>query len=282
VRAATQLGTGLALVLAGVAGGEPAASAQPAAISTPIPTPFDRLGEDIVDAFTGPSLIYHGGAVALTGVMAFAGLDHAVRVGVQENLVSPVYADAAYYAGYLVPAVSAPGLYVVGLLAQDPTTAGAGAAALQALGLTLATTGALKLAVGRVYPTNGADPNAPDHLSHPEWAHEFTPFRGLLAWPSGHASASFSVAGALSAYYSETWLVVLVSYPIAAAIGFGMVDGDRHWTSDVLAGALIGHAIGYSVGRNFRKRIRESRAAAVRLGPLSVAGGVGVGAAGDW
>jgi membrane-associated phospholipid phosphatase len=53
----------------------------------------------------------------------------------------------------------------------------------------------------------------------------------------------------------------LLSYPAAFAVGFGMIAGDHHWTSDVLAGGLIGQAIGYSVGRNFRKRLRADQKA---------------------
>jgi hypothetical protein len=33
------------------------------------------------------------------------------------------------------------------------------------------------------------------------------------------------------------------------------MDRDSHWASDVVAGALLGHAIGWSIGRNFRRRM---------------------------
>jgi membrane-associated phospholipid phosphatase len=38
--------------------------------------------------------------------------------------------------------------------------------------------------------------------------------------------------------------VPIVAYPLALGIGFGTVDGDRHWASEVIVGALIGQAIG--------------------------------------
>lgn len=258
----------------------PAPAPPPAA---PTPTPFDALGDDALDAFGGYNLLYYGAAFAASAVMAFGGADQAIRVGFQKGLVAPAYADGAYYAGYLVPALTAPSLWLVGLAVHDRTTTGAGAAALQALGLTLVTTGALKIAIGRVYPLNGGDPSAPDRLDHPSFAHTFEPFHGLLAWPSGHTSSTISIAAALTAYYPESIAVPLVGYPLALAIGIGMIDGDRHWASDVVGGALIGHAIGYSVGRDFRARVRGAGAAAAagpHLVPLAIDRGAGVGVAG--
>src|SRR5579864_8722408 len=227
-----------------------------------IPTPLDGLGEDLRDAFTGTNLFWYGGALAATGVMAPSGADHAIRVGVQRDLVSPALADGAFYAGYLLPAVVAPVLYVTGLWMHDPETAGAGSAALQALAVTVVATGFLKLAAGRAYPLNGGDPNAPDRLDHPEYARIFRPFQTvwpLPAWPSGHASTTVCLAAALTAYYPKNIWIPIIGYSIALLIGFGMVDGDTHWASDVVAGALLGHAIGYSVGSAFRRRARGAK-----------------------
>jgi hypothetical protein len=64
----------------------------------PMPTPLDGLGADLVNTFTGMSLVWYGGAFLATGVMAFGGVDHAIRVGVQRSLRSPAYEGGAYYA----------------------------------------------------------------------------------------------------------------------------------------------------------------------------------------
>ena len=250
----------VALILgAGDAGA--ARADEPARTGTP--TPFDRLGWNVVDAFSGANLLLHGGAVAATGVMAFGGADHALRLAAQRDLLAPAYGDASYVAGYVLPLTLAPALYVAGLAGGDRTLAAAGAATLQALAVTGATTGILKWATGRPYPTHGGDPHDPRRLDHPEYARElsFQPFtldRGL-AWPSGHTSSPIAVAAALTAYYPEAWWVPAIGYPVSLAIGLGMVDGDRHWASDIVAGALIGHAIGYTVGRSFRRMYREGR-----------------------
>jgi hypothetical protein len=46
--------------------------------------------------------------------------------------------------------------------------------------------------------------------------------------------------------------VPLIAYPMALMIGIGMIEGDHHWASDVVAGAMIGHVIGYTTGHNMR------------------------------
>jgi membrane-associated phospholipid phosphatase len=255
-----------------------------------MPTPIDGLGADLVGAFTGTSLLWYGGAFLATGIMAFGGVDHAIRVGVQRNSSAPTYADAAYYAGYALPATVAPAVYLIGFVTGDPVTAGAGAAALQALATTLVATSVFKIAAGRPFPLNGGSPSAPDRLNHPEYAHEFAPFQTfwpLLAWPSGHTSAATSIAAALTAYYPEQIWIPLVGYPLAELIGLGMIEGDRHWASDVLGGTLVGHAIGSSVGAAFRRRVRapasgEREESPLRLAPVVGRGFVGITVGRSW
>ena len=266
-----------------------AASRARAADPTPMPTPIDALGADLAGAFTGTNLIFYGAAVGETGAMAFGGGDHAVRLLVQRNLVAPAWGDAAYVAGYALPAIVAPGLWGYGLASHDRGALGAGSAALQALATTLATTALLKWTTGRAYPLNGGDPRASDVLDHPEYARAFRPFRldGGWAWPSGHTSATMSVVAALSAFDPDHVAIPLVGYPIVAAIGLGMIDGDRHWTSDVIAGALVGYAIGSSIGASFRRRADDARegephASEVHFVPMVANGALGGSIAGRW
>jgi len=234
-----------------------------------MPSPIDSIGSDAARAFSGWNLAYYGGAIVATAALAESGADHAIRVGVQEHLSAPAWGDAAYYGGYVLPVLIAPGIYVTGLLTERRSMTGAGAAATQALAFTVVTTVVLKVATGRPFPNHGNDPSAPDRLEHPEYAREFVPFgfAGRYAWPSGHTSAAVSIAASLSAYTRDL-TVSLVAYPIAAAIGLGMIVGDHHWTSDVVAGALIGQAIGWSVGDSFRRRADLDAPPQIQLVPL--------------
>jgi membrane-associated phospholipid phosphatase len=219
--------------------------------------------------------------------MAFGGGDQGVRVAVQRDLVSPAFGDGAYYAGYILPAIVPPVVYAVGLATGDREEAAAGCAALQALGIELVVTSVVKIGVGRPYPLNGGDPNSPTRLAHPEYAKQFHPFGSawlLPAWPSGHTSATTAVAAALAASYPDRPWVAVVGYSLALAVGFGLVVGDRHWTSDVVAGALMGHAIGYSVGSAFRRRTQGegSAGAGLQLVPLLGPGLVGASVGRAW
>ncbi len=232
-----------------------AALAAPASAHAAPPTPLDGLGDDVVAAFRATNVFFFAGAALVTGAMAQGGVDHSLRVATQRHLTSPGYADAALYAGWLVPAIAAPALYAFGLARGDDDTAAAGSAAAQAVVVTFAATGLLKWGTGRAYPLNGGDPNADGRLDHPEFARTFTPFGGDFgAWPSGHTSVTVALVAALHAYAPDELLIPLVGYPLAGAIGLGMVVGDRHWASDVLAGALLGQAFGGAIGDGFRAR----------------------------
>jgi membrane-associated phospholipid phosphatase len=255
---------------------------QPPTRPARIPLPWDSVGDDIADAFTGANLLFYGGAVAVTGEMAFGGGDQGVRVAMQSAFVAPAFADFAYYGGYLLPAIVPPVVYVVGLAAGDREAASAGCAAIQALGIELLVTSIVKIGVGRPYPLDGGDPNAPDRLGHPEYARQFHPFGSVWpvpAWPSGHTSATTAVAAALAASYPDRLWVAVVGYSLALAVGVGLVVGDRHWTSDVVAGSLMGHAIGYSVGSAFRRRTQGVGTAGTGLELVPLLGPGLVGAA---
>jgi membrane-associated phospholipid phosphatase len=78
-----------------------------------------------------------------------------------------------------------------------------------------------------------------------EGAHEFRPFSGHRALLSGHTSHSFTVATVLSEIYGERYVwVAPVTYGIAGFVAYSRIDGNKHWLSDIILGAAIGHVIG--------------------------------------
>jgi len=66
------------------------------------------------------------------------------------------------------------------------------------------------------------------------------------SFPSGHTASSFAAAFALRADGSRLWIPSLA---LAAAIAFSRLYLYVHWPSDVLAGALLGAALGYLAPR---------------------------------
>ena len=247
--------------------------ADPPACVAPLPTPIDALGFDLARAFGGTNLLFYAGAVGASAAMAFSGADESLREATQGHFASSTYGTTASLAGYILPLTVAPGTWLAGVILHDRDTAGAGSAALQALAVASATTFVLKVSVGRAYP--------------PENAHTFAPFQTwswpFAAWPSGHATSSFSVVAALTAYYGsdELW-IPFVGYPAAVAIGAGLLSGDEHWTSDLLTGAVIGQCIGWSIGRAFRARVRGEAAPGLSLSPMMSPSLRGLAVTGTW
>jgi len=64
------------------------------------------------------------------------------------------------------------------------------------------------------------------------------PNGGDHSFPSGHTSAAFQGAGFIHARYG--WKYALPAYIGASFVGYSRVYANKHYTSDVLAGAAIG------------------------------------------
>lgn len=72
------------------------------------------------------------------------------------------------------------------------------------------------------------------------------PFAGKFykSMPSGHTTAAFAVATIVACEYSDKWYVPVLAYGIAGLTGLSRINDNRHWASDVLAGAAFGWSIG--------------------------------------
>jgi hypothetical protein len=125
----------------------------------------------------------------------------------------------------------------------------------------------LKEMVGRERPSYGAG-----HAS-------FSPFSGRASFPSGDATLAFSVASVVAAHASSVWLKG-TAWVIAGLVGWERIHLDQHWASDVVAGALIGSAVGGWVVH------RHEPGPATHLGwvvePAVGPGEVGLAVAGSW
>ena len=88
-----------------------------------------------------------------------------------------------------------------------------------------------------------------------EGSHSYRPEQGHLgqysSFPSGHATNAFATATAIAEHYHG--IVPYVAYTLAAAVAYSRVNDNVHWPSDVVAGALIGHAVAKSVVFHNRK-----------------------------
>jgi membrane-associated phospholipid phosphatase len=207
----------------------------------------------------GKTAAWLGGGVLLAGSLL---LDEGVRTDVPDGggtAWTPL-TDRLNHLGnprYLVPALAAG--YVGGKLARSPTLSAGAAHVFGALVVSGAANGAFKYGVGRQRPAGG------DALS-------FRPFNPSNRWqsfPSGHAVVAFSVAAAVSEEAGRGWVTAL-TYGTASLVGWSRVYTDKHWTSDVVGGALIGAATSRAALHLLHRRFPhdgETAAPDLRLAP---------------
>lgn len=95
--------------------------------------------------------------------------------------------------------------------------------------------------------TSRIRPNAEDDSRDPlNWSFDFNKYNSFF---SGHTSTIFATASVLSYRYKDHKWVPWVSYGLATLGGVQRIYESRHWTSDVLFGALAGTATGLFVAK---------------------------------
>ncbi|HEY2325169.1 MAG TPA: phosphatase PAP2 family protein [Thermoanaerobaculia bacterium] len=92
--------------------------------------------------------------------------------------------------------------------------------------------------------------------------HSVHPFDKDLyqSFPSGHATSAFAIATAIANRYDDHPSVPAIAYTLATTIAFARVYDRAHFPSDVVAGALIGHAVAKSIVHNHVTVVPEHRA----------------------
>ena len=134
-----------------------------------------------------------------------------------EHFGNPVYSlpllGVAYLAGHLghTPGLSASALRISGGMA---TAVGLGVGA--------------KFVFGRWRP-----------YESPDDAGRFDPFSSHSSLPSGHTTVAFSLTAGLDRETKAVWVPCVV-YPAAAITAWSRVYEQKHWPTDVVAGAVLG------------------------------------------
>lgn len=139
------------------------------------------------------------------------------------------------------------GFYGYGALADDNEAKAVALDGFSASVISALVTSSIKGVVGRARPYSGLGP------------HHFAPLQNDYSFPSGHATGAFAFASAIATHYDSAWVDV-TAYGIAGLVGVARIEQDAHWTSDVVAGALIGGLIGHHLVE-FNRRLREQNSA---------------------
>lgn len=135
------------------------------------------------------------------------------------------------------------GVFTAGRLSDGPRFRAASYDLLDAFLVNWAWTNVLKAAVGRERP-NGQDERS---------------------FPSGHASNAFALASVLERHYG--WKAGVPAYALASAVAASRLQRDKHYLSDVMAGATLGYVVGRTVVR-LNSRPLEARGARVSVLPV--------------
>lgn len=120
----------------------------------------------------------------------------------------------------------------------------------------------LKYAVGRLRPETGAGTRAFDVLS------------GNTSFPSGHTATAFALVTPWVLYYPGPFTYGLMALPVGTAVA--RIAKDRHWPTDVLAGAAIGFMTARYLSYRHMNSAAQGDEQRVRITPTVAPGAVGV------
>jgi membrane-associated phospholipid phosphatase len=126
------------------------------------------------------------------------------------------------------------GIFVYGAFKQDNRCISTALLALESYSLASLMVRVPKWLVGRQRPDNW-EGNGPYEINGP--------FKGS-SFPSGHTTASFAVASVLATQFREIKWVPFAAYSVASMVGISRLYDNKHWLSDVVAGAAIGTLVG--------------------------------------
>jgi membrane-associated phospholipid phosphatase len=119
------------------------------------------------------------------------------------------------------------GLFLTGLVTHRPALTRASERIAASLALAGAVSTAGKFAFGRARPSDGGDSD--------DW-HAFSHYQSM---PSGHTTMAFAFATSLGNEIHRPWASAGL-LALAAGTGWSRVNDNKHWFSDVLAGAAVG------------------------------------------
>jgi membrane-associated phospholipid phosphatase len=206
-----------------------------------------NLGRNFVGVFSGRNLLpFAVGVAATTTASAFDSRTKSLLQGTCEACATT---GATVGGSAMVPLVGA--MFVAGRFAPQGRFRSATYDFAQAMIVNGAYTSILKYSIHRERPDGS----------------------NRLSFPSGHTSSAFSLATVANRHYG--WKVGVPAYVLASGIGLSRIEKDKHYLSDVLAGATLGVIVGRTVTRLDGER--PAKKPFVSVGPATDPHGQGVG-----
>lgn len=194
------------------------------------PWPAGAQLERLTPVRSPSTLRWWHGAIALGGLSALMLIDNPAQRFIQRNRSGQSDDVAVAMRHFGQPEVFGTvtlGLVAAGLMSGNQEVTRAGGRLAASLVLAGAATSGAKLLLGRPRPNQSLD------------ADGFAPFSGQAAMPSGHTTVAFALATALSDDLNRTWATVGL-YTLATGVGWSRMNDNKHWLSDIAAGAAVG------------------------------------------
>ncbi len=200
----------------------------------------------LVASYRGKFVYFHLLAILSTAVIVLSGFDWFYFVHTQTTLVRTI-SFIGVMLGSFVPTIFSVCIIVIGWMRRDRALTLKGWIVGQAALIGLIISSVYKAFTGRVQPPYDMLVDISREFQFGLWRHGI-----FWGWPSSHTTTSFAFAFAFFVIFSESkwkWLVIFYAF----FVGLG-VSTTIHWFSEFVAGALIGAAIGLSVGKSFKRR----------------------------
>lgn len=199
--------------------------------------------------FTGTDALWGAGFAA--GTILLAPVDIGIAEAVRDSLLqkNPWIAHSAgglRLLGFPGSVLVTGGMYAVGRLADRPVLADMGLHSAQAIVLATAVTLGAKSLSGRARPYR--DPQNPLNFKLGRgWRND--PYQ---SFPSGHTTAAFATAAAITAEVERRWprselIVGTALFSAATLVGVSRLYHNVHWATDAAVGAGIGTFAGWKV-----------------------------------
>jgi membrane-associated phospholipid phosphatase len=153
--------------------------------------------------------------------------------------------EVLYPLGNRFPPLMLAGMYLTSVVTKNRRFEHATLSVAKSLAISTVFYTASKAVIRRQRPTRTDDPY--DFVS---------PFskKGYTSFPSGHTNTAFAVATAFALEYDDKKWVPWVAYTLASLTSISRMYDNRHWFSDVIIGASIGHFVTKMVYKQEYKR----------------------------
>jgi len=205
---------------------------------------FSRFGRDFKYIFTSPLRLGKSDVLPLSAILlgtcGLIALDEDIRCSVQEinsNSWDEIFAFSKEFGDGRATLSIAGIFYLAGKIFNDEKSQETAISALESFIFSGLICSSVKVLAGRSRPYR-------EEGSGRFYGPTFD--NSKLSLPSGHATVAFSLASVIASEY-DNLLIDISAYTIASLTSLSRVYDDKHWTSDVALGAIIGTLVGRAV-----------------------------------